>query len=319
MSGFLQALVDPSLPFVRNALAAGLLSSVLFGLLGSVVTVKRIAGLAGAVSHAVLGGVGLALFLSVRGIVPGLPPIAGALVFALIAALLIALVSLKAKQREDTVINAIWAIGMSLGVLFIAKTPGYIDPMSYLFGNILLVSTRDLILLAILDVLAVAGAWLFYPQLEASAFDEEFAKTRGARTDYVFLAILAAVAVAVVLLQTFVGIVMVIAMLTLPAGTAGYGAKNLAGMMVGATALSAVFSVAGLAASWSLDLPSGATVVIIAGAAFLAVSGSRVAFAALRRRRSGRDRGAGSPQGGAGGRSASARVRDVEADGGQGK
>ncbi|HOX31175.1 MAG TPA: metal ABC transporter permease [Spirochaetales bacterium] len=296
MSGFLAALLDPGLPFIRNALAAGLLSSILFGVLGSVVTVKRIAGLAGAVSHAVLGGVGLALFLSVKRIAPGLPPIAGAIAFALVSALLIAWVSLKAKQREDTVINAIWAIGMSLGVLFIAKTPGYIDPMSYLFGNILLVSGRDLLLLAILDALVLAAAWLFYPQLEASAFDEEFARTRGARTDLVFLGILAVVAVAVVLLQTFVGIVMVIAMLTLPAGTAGFRARNLAGMMVGATALSAAFSALGLAASWSADLPAGATVVVIAGASFLAAAGARGAARALARGRGARaSRASGGP------------------------
>jgi zinc transport system permease protein len=285
MIDFLQALFNPSLPFIRNALLAGLLSSVLFGVLGSVVTVKRIAGLAGAVSHAVLGGVGLALFLSVHGIVPGLSPLAGALAFALIAAALIALVSLKAKQREDTVINAIWAIGMSLGVLFLAKTPGYIDPMSYLFGNLLLISNADLILLAIMDVIVLAAAWLFYPQIQASAFDEEFASTRGARVDLVFLAILAVVALAVVLLQTFVGIIMVIAMLTLPAGTAGYRAKSLAGMMVGATVLSAFFSVAGLATSWAADLPAGATVVVLAGAVFLAAAGVRGAKKTFRKRR----------------------------------
>jgi zinc transport system permease protein len=285
MSDFVAALLDPSLPFIRNALAAGLLSSILFGVLGSMVTVRRIASLAGAVSHAVLGGVGLALFLSVRGVIPGLPPIAGALAFAIVAAALIAAVSLRAKQREDTVINAIWAIGMSLGVLFIAKTPGYIDPMSYLFGNILLVSNADLALLAALDVLVIVATWAFYPQLEAAAFDEEFARTRGARTDLFFLAILAIVAVAIVLLQTFVGIVMVIAMLTLPAGTAGYAAKSLAGMMAGATALSALFSVVGLAASWSADLPAGASVVVIAGAVFLAAAGLRQAAAKLKRRR----------------------------------
>lgn len=285
MIDFLQALFNPSLPFIRNALLAGLLSSVLFGVLGSVVTVKRIAGLAGAVSHAVLGGVGLALYLSVHGIVPGLSPLAGALAFALIAAALIALVSLKAKQREDTVINAIWAIGMSLGVLFLAKTPGYIDPMSYLFGNLLLISNADLILLAIMDVIVLAAAWLFYPQIQAAAFDEEFASTRGARVDLVFLSILAVVALAVVLLQTFVGIIMVIAMLTLPAGTAGYRAKSLAGMMAGATVLSALFSVAGLATSWAADLPAGATVVVLAGAVFLAAAGVRGATRAFRRGR----------------------------------
>ncbi|HWP67733.1 MAG TPA: metal ABC transporter permease, partial [Rectinemataceae bacterium] len=235
---FFSALFDPAMPFVRNALFAGILSSILFGVLGSVVTVKRIAGLAGAISHAVLGGIGLALFLSAKNIVPGLPPIVGALVFALISAALIGFVSLKAKQREDTVINALWAIGMSIGIVFIAKTPGYADPMSYLFGNILLVSTRDLILLSVLDIIVIGLAWRYYPQIEASAFDEEFAKTRGVATDVVFLVLLAVTAVAVVLLQTFVGIVMVIAMLTLPSGTSGYFARNLAGMMIGATVFS---------------------------------------------------------------------------------
>ncbi|MFH2115358.1 MAG: metal ABC transporter permease [Spirochaetota bacterium] len=279
MSGFLEALSDPAMPFVRNALAAGLLSSILFGVLGAVVTVKRIAGLAGAISHAVLGGIGMALFLSARGIVPGFPPIAGALIVAVISAGLIGVVSLKAKQREDTVINALWAIGMSLGVLFIAKTPGYADPMSYLFGNILLVTRADLLLLAILDLIVVALAWRFYPQIEATAFDEEFARTRGVPTQAVFLVLLAVTAVAIVLLQTFVGIVMVIAMLTLPAGTAGFAARNLAGMMIGGVILSSAFSVAGLASSWALDLPAGAVVVVIAGAVFLGMAGVRMYMA----------------------------------------
>jgi len=282
MGGYLAALLDPSLPFVRNALAAGLLSAILFGVLGSVVTVKRIAGLAGAISHAVLGGIGMALYLASSGIAPGLPPIIGALAFAIAAAIVIGLVSLRAKQREDTVINALWAIGMSVGILFIAKTPGYADPMSYLFGNILLVSTRDLYLLGALDLVVVFLAWRFYPQLEASAFDEEFARVRGVPVDVVFIAILAVTAIAVVLLQTFVGIVMVIAMLTLPAGTAGFGARSLASMMVGATLLSAAFTATGLAASWALDLPAGAVVVVTAGAVFLS---SSAIFAARRRSR----------------------------------
>lgn len=288
MSGFFSALFDPSMPFVRNAALAGLLSSVLFGVLGSIVTVKRIAGLAGAISHAVLGGIGMALFLSARGIVPGMPPIVGALVFAVIAAALIGLVSLKAKQREDTVINALWAIGMSIGVLFIAKTPGYADPMSYLFGNILLVSGRDLVMLAILDIIVLALAVVFYPQIEASAFDEEFARTRGVPADAVFLGILTITALAVVLLQTFVGIVMVIAMLTLPAGTAGYAVRNLAGMMGGAVLLSVLFSISGLALSWTLDLPTGALVVVIAGAVFLGSAALTGLLGSLVKRRAAR-------------------------------
>ncbi|MFQ3620977.1 MAG: metal ABC transporter permease [Spirochaetales bacterium] len=275
MKDFVLALLNPSLPFLRNAFYAGVLSSILFGVVGAVVTVKRISGLAGSISHAVLGGIGLALFLSVHRYVPGMQPLTGALLFALLSALIIGLVSLKAKQRVDTAINAVWAIGMSLGVLFLAKTPGYTDPMSYLFGNILLISQENLMLLALLDGIVVFLAYWFYPQLEASAFDEEFAKVRGVPTELFFIALLGITAISVVLLQTFVGLVMVIAMLTLPAGTASYLARNLASLMVWGVVLSFLFSTGGLALSWMYDLPSGAVVVVLAGTIFLLASALR--------------------------------------------
>jgi zinc transport system permease protein len=269
---FFAVLFSPDFPFIRNALGAGLLSAVLFGTLGTVVTVRRIGSLAGAVSHAVLGGIGLALYMSAAGIAPGFPPMAGALIFAVLSAFIIGLVSLKAKQREDTVINAIWAVGMSLGVLFMAKTPGYTDPSAYLFGNILLISNRDLILLAALDLIVLFLTWRFYPQLEASSFDPEFSRVRGVPVDLFFLALLAITAAAIVLLQTFVGIVMVIAMLTLPAGTAGVFARSLAGMMVYSSIFAALFSLCGLFTGWVFDIPVGAVTVILAGAVFLGVS-----------------------------------------------
>lgn len=278
MSSFLSALTNPAFPFLQNALLASLLASILFGILGSVVTVKRIAGLAGAISHAVLGGIGMALFLSSTGLLPFISPMAGAIIFAILSAIIIGIVSVKAKQREDTVINAIWAIGMSLGVLFLAKTPGYRDPTSYLFGNILLVSREDLMLLAILDGLVLLLVWRFYPQLEASAFDQEYARVRGVPTNLVFFIILGITAIAVVLLQTFVGLVMVIAMLTLPAGTASYVARNLMGMMIYSWLFSSIFSFAGLALSWSYDLPSGAVVVVLSGAVFITVTALRMMF-----------------------------------------
>jgi zinc transport system permease protein len=161
---------------------------------------------------------------------------------------------------------------MSLGVLFMAKTPGYTDPGVYLFGNILLISSRDLILMALLDLLALFLAWRFYPQLEAAAFDEEFARVRGVPAALVFLVILGISAVAIVLLQTFVGIVMVIAMLTLPAGSAGVFSRSLAGMMAAAALFSAAFSLGGLWLGWTLDAPVGAVTVIIAGIVFLTLS-----------------------------------------------
>lgn len=272
MAVFFKLLLSADFPFLRNALMAGVLSSVLFGTIGAALTVRHITSLAGAISHAVLGGIGLALYLSAAGIIPGLPPIAGALVFAVIAALLIGIVSLKAQQREDTAINAIWAIGMSLGVLFMAKTPGYVDPSTWLFGNILLISTRDIILLAVLDIIVVVIARRFYAQIEAASFDEEYARVRGLRSNTLFLILLIISAAAIVLLQSFVGIVMVIAMLALPAGCSAAFARSLGSMMLLGCIFSCVFSVCGVAAGWIFDLPVGAMTVIVAGTMFLGIS-----------------------------------------------
>lgn len=252
-----------------NAVIASILSAILFGILGSLVSVRRIASLAGAISHAVLGGIGMAVFFSVSGRIPFFSPLAGAFLFAILSALIIFFVSTKSKQREDTVINAVWAIGMSIGVLFMAKTPGYTDPSSYLFGNILLITKMDLLLLAILDLIVLFLAWLFYPQILSASFDESFARVRGVKTELVFFVLLIIIAISVVLLQTFVGLVMVIAMLTLPSGTASYMAKSLSSMMVFASVFSLLFSLSGLALSWTLDLPSGAVTVVFAGFVFL--------------------------------------------------
>ncbi|MCL2440162.1 MAG: metal ABC transporter permease [Treponema sp.] len=275
MLDFFEALINVNFPFLRNAFIAGLLSSVLFGILGSIVTVRRIGSLAGAISHAVLGGIGMALYISAR-FIPGFPPIAGAFIFAVLSALIIGFVSLKAKQREDTVINAIWVIGMSLGLLFMAKTPGYADPAAWLFGNILLISNIDIILLVILDIVVIFLTWRFYAQIESSSFDADFARTRGVPVDLIFFLILGLTAIAIVLLQTFVGIVMVIAMLTLPSGCAAVFSRSLGGMMFFSCLFAVIFSAAGLISGWIFDLPVGAMTVIIAGIVFLGISLIRV-------------------------------------------
>ncbi len=269
---FLKEIFNPEFEFIRNAIIATIFSSVLFGVIGSITSVKRITSLAGAISHAVLGGIGLALFLSVNKIIVWFSPLLGAIIFAIISAFIIGFVSFKAKQREDTVINAIWAIGMSIGVLFIAKTPEYVDPMSYLFGNILLISKVNLILLALMDILVVILLSLYYKQIKAMAFDEEFAFVRGINTGLMFIIILIVSAISIVLLQTFVGIVMVIAMLTLPVGVATYFSKNLSSLIIISTVLVFLFSIIGLFISWLLDLPPGAVIVVFSGFIFLLVS-----------------------------------------------
>ena len=151
MIEFIQALTDPNISFLRYAFIAGMLGSLAFGIVGSYVVVRRITYIAGAISHCVLGGIGAALYLQYKFDLNWLHPMLGALVVALLAALIIGFVSIYVREREDTVIGALWVFGMAIGLLFIAKTPGYVDPMGYLFGNILLISKYDLWMIAGLD------------------------------------------------------------------------------------------------------------------------------------------------------------------------
>jgi zinc transport system permease protein len=281
MTEFFEALAKES--FLQYALVAGLLASVSCGIVGTYVVVRRITYIAGCIAHTVLGGIGGAFYLQKVHHLAWLDPMYGAIAAALAAAMIIGLVSLRAKQREDTVIGALWAIGMAAGVLFIAITPGYsVDLMSYLFGNILMVTPNDLWLMVGLDALVVLIGLAFYNPLLAVCFDEEFSRIRGVRVAFYYLLLLGLTALTVVLLSMVVGIVMVIALLTLPVAIAGYFSKRLWHTMALATVLSMVFTASGLAISYSPNLPSGATIILLAGAAYLFVT---VGSWAVRRRK----------------------------------
>lgn len=270
MIEFIRALTDPNIPFLRYAFCAGILASLAFGIIGTYVVVRRISYIAGAISHSVLGGIGAGLYLHYQVGMIWFHPMYGAVAAALAAAVIIGLISLHARQREDTAIGAIWALGMATGLLFIAKTPGYIDPMSYLFGNILLISSTDLWLIAGLDLLIVALSIYLYNHFLAVCFDEESARLRGLKVDLYFLLLLGLTALTVVLLIRVVGIVLVIAMLTLPAATAGQFARRLWQMMILSVIFSLIFIIAGLGISYTLDLPSGPVIIVIAGFGYLA-------------------------------------------------
>ncbi len=258
--------------FLQYALLTGVLASVACGIVGTYVVTRRITFIAGSISHCILGGMGAARYLCVVYGWEGLHPLHGAVVAALLAAMIIGWVSLRAKQREDTVIAAIWAIGMAAGVIFISRTPGYgEDLMSYLFGNILLVSSRDLWLIAALDAIVVVVGLAFYNQFLAVCFDEEFARLRGLRVEFYYLLLLCLTALTVVVLVSVVGIVMVLALLTLPVAVADHFSRRLWQMMVLATICSIVFTSAGLALSYAPNLPPGATTIVLAGATYLLV------------------------------------------------
>ncbi|MFZ0254576.1 MAG: metal ABC transporter permease [Gammaproteobacteria bacterium] len=272
MFDFLEAVTNHT--FLQNALLAGILASIGCGMMGTYVVVKRIGFLAGGIAHAVLGGMGIAYYL-------GQSPVGGALVAALLAALIIGWVNLRGQEHEDTLIAALWSLGMAIGILFISQTPGYnVDLMSYLFGNILMVPRADLFLMGGLDAVIVLSVLLFRKQFLAVAFDEEFAEARGVNVAFFYLLLLCLVALTVVLLIQIVGLILVIALLTLPAAIAAQYVSSVGRMMWVAMGLGALFTTTGLALSYEPNLPAGASIILLAGTAYLLST----LVAAIRRR-----------------------------------
>ncbi|NLY90353.1 MAG: metal ABC transporter permease [Firmicutes bacterium] len=277
MSDFIGALWQYA--FIQNAVLAGVLSSFACGMTGVYVVVKRITFISGGIAHAVLGGIGIAYYL-------GLDPLLGAVITALFSAFLLGMINLTARQHEDTVIGALWAVGMAVGIIFITLTPGYsVDLMSFLFGNILMVTKPVLWLLLLLDLIILLLVVVFYRQFLLVCYDEEYARLRGLPVKFLYILLLALIALTVVVLIKVVGLIMVIALLTLPAAVAGLFTHNLRQMMVSATGLSLLFILAGLVISYNLNLPSGATIVIIAGLCYLGAIGFRKLVLKIRRRK----------------------------------
>ena len=261
MSDFFSALATQS--FLQNAVVIALLASFACGVIGSFVVVKRISFIGGGIAHTVLAGLGIASFL-------GANVIAGALVAAVAAACIIGLISLYAREHEDTLISALWAVGMAIGIIFIRKTPGYAtDLFSYLFGNILLATAGNVIQLLLLDALVAIFVFAFYKRFVAVCFDEEFTRLQGVRVPLWYLLLLCLTALTVVILVQVVGIILVIALLTLPPAIAGQWTQTLGRMMVVACIATAVFTLLGLSFSYSYNLPGGAVIVLTAAVSFL--------------------------------------------------
>jgi zinc transport system permease protein len=261
MSEFFQALTQYQ--FLQTALIAALLASVGCGIMGPYVVVKRITFIAGGIAHSVLGGMGVALYL-------GADPLSGALIAAVVSAVIIGWIHLHWRTGEDILIGALWAIGMAIGILFISRIPGYqADLISYLFGNILLVPERELWFMAGLDATLLLVVALWHRQILAVVFDEELARLRGLPVTFFYLLLLVLIALTVVLLIHVVGLILVLALLTLPAAIAGQYVNSLTRMMLIASMLSMFLSTLGLAMSYSPNLPPGPSIVLLAGLAYV--------------------------------------------------
>lgn len=255
MSESIQTLL--SYTFIKHALLACILASVGCGVIGTYVVARRIGFMAGGIAHSVLAGMGIAYFLEGS-------PLLGALIAAIISGILIAWISLRWQQNEDILIAAFWSVGMAIGIIFISRTPGYsVDLMSYLFGNILLVSRLDLLLMFILDIVLIVIVMSYYKQFLATTFDEEFASLRGVNTEYFYILLLTLVALTVVLLIQIVGLILVLALLVLPAASASQFVHSIKHMMLLSIVLCLVSTTSGLTLSFQPDLPAGATIIIM--------------------------------------------------------
>jgi zinc transport system permease protein len=259
-------------PFFIMALFSGILASIASGVMGSYVVIKRISSLSGSIAHSILGGIGLFLWLQFKYKIAWLNPIYGAFLAALISSFLIGLAHLKFKQREDSLIATIWSFGMALGVIFLTLTPAYnAEFINFLFGNMLWTNKNDLIILGILDVVILLSVALFYKKFLFICFDEEQATLQkiSVKSNYFFL--LSLISISIVLLMQSIGIILVIAFLTIPATIANIFTNKLSLMMLVSVIISIFLTIVGILFSYEIDTPPGATIALITGLFYLFV------------------------------------------------
>lgn len=269
MSAFFEALATN--PLLLSAVFAGFAASIVSGIIGTYVVVKRIVFIAGSISHSVLGGIGFCVWLQRAHGISWVTPLQGAIVTAVLSAVLIGWIHLHYKEREDSVIAAVWSIGMAVGVLFISQTPGFnVELTNFLIGNILWVTPTDLHTLYVLDVIVIFLAWLLHRRLLAICFDEDQARLQGLPVNGLWMLLLILTALTIVLLIQVVGVILVLTMLTIPAAIANLFTSRLSTMMVMAIALSATLSFTGTGLAYHLDWPVGATIALLAGLAYVA-------------------------------------------------
>lgn len=248
--------------FMRNALFAGFFASLICGVIGSFVVVNRLVFLGGGIAHAAYGGIGVAFFF-------GIPYIIGTLGFSLVTAVVMTAVVLKAKNRADTFIGVLWAAGMAIGIILLDLTPGYnVNLMSFLFGSILAVPGSDIWWMLGLSVLTVASAGYFYRDMLAISFDDEFASLRGVPVNLLYFFFIGLIAVSIVIIIRVVGLILVIALLTIPPFIAEKYSNSLLMMMVLSTLFAMIFNLTGLWLAYTFNLTSGATIILVATGGF---------------------------------------------------
>ncbi len=253
--------------FFQNALLGSLLTAIACGIVGTYVVARRLVFISGGITHASFGGLGLGFFL-------GTNPVLMALIFSVLSALGVEWVSKTQNVREDSAIAAVWSLGMALGVLFIFLTPGYSPNLSaYLFGNILTISTADIIWIAILAVVLLLLVSLFLREMIYVAFDNSFAKTQGLPVKFIEYMMMFFIAVTIVLSIRLVGIMLLMSLLTLPQMVANQFTSDFRKIMYSSIVIGFLACVIGLFLSYYINIPSGAFIILVLTVLFFGVKG----------------------------------------------
>ncbi|MBM3403945.1 MAG: metal ABC transporter permease [Bacteroidetes bacterium] len=251
--------------FYQYALWAALLVSLSCGIIGTYITARRMVFLSGGITHASFGGIGLAYFL-------GMNPMVGAIIFALLSAFGIEVLSKKADIRQDSAIGILWTIGMAIGIVFIFLTPGYASNlMSFLFGSILTVSLQDLLLMGLITFTLFLIFLILFKQILFIAFDEEYASTHKIRVKLLNYLMISLVSLTIVIGIRVVGVIMVISMLTIPQAIAGLFTNRFGKMILWSILFAFIGSVIGLYVSYAVNIPSGATIILTLAAIYLII------------------------------------------------
>ena len=249
--------------FIQNAIMAGILVSVASGIIGSLVVVNRMVFLAGGIAHTSYGGIGLAVYFS-------FPIFLGASLFSVLATLLMAFITLNQRDKIDVFIGLIWAVGMAIGIILVDLTPGYnVDLMSYLFGSILAVSKEDLVYMSSLVFVTIGIVSIFYREILAVSYDSQFASLRGINVKFFYTLILVLSSLVIVIAIKVVGLILVIALLTIPVYMASSLSNSLGIMMFISGVFATIFTLLGLYLSYMYDMTSGASIIIVSAIALI--------------------------------------------------
>lgn len=266
---FFSTIFDQNFSFIRNTIVLSIISSIPIGIVGTFVVVNRMSYIAGAISHSVLGGIGIAIYLSTVFGISLITPSLGGLIFAILSGLIISFLYLWGRERVDTAISAVWIIGMSTGIIFAYFTPRYTDLSSYLFGNILLVSLEDVWYVALISLVVLTVVSLFFHQLVLVSFDKDFSITRGINPRLFLTVLILLISLTVFLMVKIVGTILAIALITLPSAISNMFSKRISTIILSSILIAMLSQLLGLFISFELDIPTGVTITILLGVGYI--------------------------------------------------